>query len=132
MATTTNTPGLSRIGQVAILVKDLDAAIVFYRDKLGLKFLFKAPPHLGFFECGGVRLMLDAAPEANTGGTSVIYYNVEDIHGSFKTLSDRGVKFESEPHLIAKMPDHELWMAFLRDVDDNLLALMAELRGRVS
>ena len=128
MAETILNPGLSRIGQLAIRVKDIDAAIAFYRDKLGMKFLFKAPPGLGFFDCGGVRLMLDALAEGDTG-TSVVYYSVENINDSFKSLSDRGVKFESGPHLIAKMPDHELWMGFFRDVDNNLLAIMSEVRG---
>ena len=128
MAETILNPGLSRIGQLAIRVKDIDAAIAFYRDKLGMKFLFKAPPGLGFFDCGGVRLMHDALAEGDSG-TSVVYYSVENINDSFKSLSDRGVKFESDPHLIAKMPDHELWMGFFRDVDNNLLAIMSEVRG---
>ena len=72
--------------------------------------------------------MLDAAAEKNAAGSSIIYYSVENIQDSFKALSDRGVKFEGKPHLIARMPDHELWMAFFRDLDNNLLALMAEVR----
>ncbi len=128
MAETISNPGLSKIGQLAIRVKDVDAAITFYRDTLGMKFLFKAPPGLGFFDCGGVRLMLDALAEGDTG-TSVVYYSVNDIHASSKSLSDRGVKFESSPHLVAKMPDHELWMGFFRDVDNNLLAIMSEVRS---
>ena len=120
--------GLTKIGQIAVPVTDIEAAIAFYRDKLGMKFLFKAPPGLGFFDCAGVRLMLDALAEKNTG-CSVIYYLVEDIHASFRTLSEKGITFESDPHLIAKMPDHELWMAFFRDVDRNLLAMMSEVRS---
>lgn len=120
--------GLSKIGQIAIPVKDIESAIEFYRDKLGMRFLFKAPSGLGFFDCGGVRLMLDEPAKANAGNASILYFKVDDIHASHKSLTGHGVKFETEPHLIAKMPDHELWMAFFRDVDQNLLAIMCEIK----
>ena len=120
--------GLTRIGQIAVPVADIDRAVAFYRDVLGMRFLFQAPPGLGFFDCGGVRLMLDAPAGAQAGSGSVIYYQVADLEAAFETLTARGVVFEARPHLIAKMPDHELWMAFLRDPDKNLLALMSEVR----
>ena len=117
--------GLNQIGQIAVPVTDIERAIVFYRDTLGMRFLFKAPPGLGFFDCGGVRLMLDEPAKDNAGNSSVIYYKVDNLMQTFETLSERGVIFESKPHMIAKMPDHELWMAFFRD--KNLLALMSEV-----
>jgi methylmalonyl-CoA/ethylmalonyl-CoA epimerase len=121
--------GLGRIGQIAVPVGDVDRAIAFYRDTLGMRFLFKAPPGLGFFDCDGVRLMLDAPARMETNNpSSVIYYKVPDIQAAFETLSARGVAFEANPHLIAKLPDHDLWMAFFRDPDHNLLALMSEVR----
>jgi methylmalonyl-CoA/ethylmalonyl-CoA epimerase len=120
--------GLNQIGQIAVPVTDIDRAVTFYRDTLGMRFLFQAPPGLGFFDCGGVRLMLDAPAKAQAGQASPIYYKVSDIHAAFDTLSARGVTFEAKPHLIAKLPDHELWMAFFRDPDGNLLALMSEVR----
>ena len=121
--------GLSQIGQIAVPVGDIDRAIAFYRDSLGMRFLFAAPPGLGFFDCAGVRLMLDAPAKAQGDNfSSVIYYKVPDLNTAFDTLSARGVLFEAEPHLIAKLPDHELWMAFFRDPDGNLLALMSEVR----
>jgi methylmalonyl-CoA/ethylmalonyl-CoA epimerase len=120
--------GLSLIGQIAVPVTDIDRAIQFYRDTLGMRFLFKAPPGLGFFDLSGVRLMLDAPASAQAGNSSVIYYKVPDLQAAFATLSKRGVKFEAKPHLIARMPDHELWMAFFRDPDENLVALMSEVR----
>jgi methylmalonyl-CoA/ethylmalonyl-CoA epimerase len=120
--------GLGPIGQIAVPVTDIDRAVVFYRDRLGMKFLFQAPPGLGFFDCGGVRLMLDSPARAQAGKASVIYYKVADLQAAFETLSARGVVFEAKPHLVAKLPDHELWMAFLRDPDANLLALMSEVR----
>lgn len=121
--------GLAQIGQVAVPVGDLERAIAFYRDTLGMRFLFQAPPGLGFFDCGGVRLMLDAPAKAQAEHHgSVIYYKVPDIQAAFRALSARGVAFEMKPHLIAKLPDHELWMAFFRDPDANLLALMSEVR----
>jgi catechol 2,3-dioxygenase-like lactoylglutathione lyase family enzyme len=120
--------GLAQIGQVAVPVSDVDRAIAFYRDTLGMRFLFRAPPGLGFFDCAGVRLMLDAPAKAQAGNGSVIYFKVPDLNAAFATLADRGVAFEAKPHLIARMPDHELWMAFFRDPDGNLLALMSEVR----
>lgn len=115
---------LSTIGQIAITVRDVPRAIEFYRDKLGIPFLFQAP-NMAFFNCGGVRLMM-GLPEGDGG--SVIYYKVDDIHAATAALKSGGVAFENDPHLIAKMPDHDLWMAFFRDPDRNLLALMCEMR----
>jgi len=119
---------LDHVGQIAIPVSDVDRAIAFYRDVPGMRFLFQAPPGLGFFDCGGVRLMLDGPAAAQAGQSSVLYYRVPDLHTAHKTLSARGVNFEAEPHFVAELPDHELWMAFFRDPDHNLLALMAEVR----
>ncbi len=119
--------GLGPIGQIAVPVEDVERAIAFYRDVLGMRFLFQAPPGLGFFDCGGVRLMLDGPAKAHAGQSSVVYYKVDDIDAAFERLSDRGVAFEARPHLVAKLPDHELWMAFFRDPDGNLLALMSEV-----
>jgi methylmalonyl-CoA/ethylmalonyl-CoA epimerase len=121
--------GLHKIGQVAVPVTRLGRSIVFYRDELGMNFLFQAPPGLAFFDVGGVRLLLDAAAEGSTEKrSSIIYYQVEDIEVAYKKLMERGVDFDQPPQFVAKMPDHELWMAFLRDPDDNTLALMCEKR----
>lgn len=118
--------GLSQIGQIAINVHDLERAIAFYRDKLGMKHLFTVPK-MAFFECGGIRLMLGLPekPEFDHP-SSIIYFNVDDIQAAFGTLSSRGVLFEGKPHLVAKMPTHDLWMAFFRDSENNLFALMSE------
>lgn len=121
--------GLAKIGQIAIPVTDIDRAVAFYRDVLGMRFLFQAPPGLGFFDCGGVRLMLDLPAKEQAGRGGVIYYKVDDLQAAFDTLSARGVAVEAKPHLIAKMTDHELWMAFFRDPDRNAFALMAEVRS---
>ena len=121
--------GLAKIGQIAIPVTDIDRAVAFYRDVLGMKFLFQAAPGLGFFDCGGVRLMLDLPAREQAGRGGVIYYKVDDLQAAFETLSKRGVSVEARPHLIARMPDHELWMAFFRDPDKNAFALMAEVRS---
>jgi len=121
--------GLNEIGQIAIPVSDVDIAIAFYRDVLGMQFLFKAPPGLGFFNCNGVRLLLDApAKKQSQNFSSILYFKVDDIQKMFTTLTQRGVHFEEKPNLVAKMPDHDLWMAFFRDPDQNLLALMCEVR----
>jgi methylmalonyl-CoA/ethylmalonyl-CoA epimerase len=116
--------GLSTIGQVGITVSDVGRAVAFYRDVLGLAFVFQAP-NMAFFDCGGIRLML--APDAKHESTHpVIYYRVGDIQYATETLKSRGVSFEREPHRVARMPDHDLWMALFRDPDENLLALMCE------
>jgi len=120
--------GLSAIGQIAINVRDLQQATAFYRDALGIKLLFEVPG-MSFFDCGGVRLMLSRAekPEFDHPA-SILYFRVPDIQAAHDTLAARGVRFEDKPHLVARMPDHELWMTFFRDMDDNLFALMSEVR----
>jgi len=121
--------GLAEIGQIAVPVSDIDRAIAFYRDVLGMRFLFKAPPGLCFFDCNGIRLLLDApVKKQEKNYSSIIYYKVSDLQAAYEILSKRGVVFEQKPELVAKMPDHELWMAFFRDPDSNLLALMSEIR----
>jgi methylmalonyl-CoA/ethylmalonyl-CoA epimerase len=126
-------PGLRRIGQIAVPVRDLDRAVAFYRDVLGLRLLFQAPPGLAFFACGDVRLML-SRPEGpeNAQQSSVIYYLVDDIAAAWASVTARGATPASsgpaEPHLIATMPDHDLWMAFVEDGEGNLLGLMSEVR----
>jgi methylmalonyl-CoA/ethylmalonyl-CoA epimerase len=120
----------SRIGQIAIVAHDVARATTFYRDTLGLRFLFEAPPNLAFFDCGGTRLMIsttEGRAEFEPPG-SVLYFFVEDIEGTHSTLRGSGVTFEAEPHMIAKMPDHELWLAEFRDSEGNVLALMSEVR----
>jgi methylmalonyl-CoA/ethylmalonyl-CoA epimerase len=120
---------LESIGQIAVNVKDTARARAFYRDVLGLKHLFDAGPNLAFFQCGGVRLMLSPAskPEFDHPG-SIVYYKVADLAATHAAMLAKGAVFEQEPHLVATMPDHELWMAFLRDTEGNLLALMEEKR----
>ena len=120
--------GLGRIGQIAMTVRDLDAAVAFYRDALGLPLLFTAPPGLAFFDCAGVRLML-ARPEEGTAasGNSTLYFTVPDIHAAHAAMTARGVGFVDAPHLIARLPDREVWMVFLKDPEENLLGLMSEV-----
>jgi len=120
--------GITRLGQVAIRAHDIDRATAFYRHQLGLAFLFRAG-QLAFFDCGGVRLMLTVAekPELDHA-SSILYFVVPDIVAAHRQLRSQGVPFEDEPHVIAKMPDHDLWMTFFRDSEQNLLALMSEVR----
>lgn len=131
----TNTPPnvpIIGIGQLAIAVSNLDRAKSFYQDKLGLTLLFDVPPNMAFFDCGGVRLMLTTLQgDPEDHHTSVIYYRVKDIHVSAHELKSKGVVLIQEPGLTATMPDHELWMAFLRDTDNNLIGLMSEMPLKV-
>jgi methylmalonyl-CoA/ethylmalonyl-CoA epimerase len=121
--------GLSRIGQIAVTVKDGARALAFYRDTLGMKFLFTAPSGLAFFDCGGVRLMLTTSPAPEFDHpTSILYYKVDDIGQAHDLLASRGVVFVEKPHVVARLPDHDLWLASFRDSESNLLALMSEVR----
>ena len=119
--------GLSTIGQIAITVTDVPRAIAFYKDTLGLKLLFQMPT-MGFFECDGVRLMLSVSEKPAESYSSILYFKVGNIQDAWRELTARGITVEREPHMIAKMPDHELWMAFFRDPDRNVMALMSEVR----
>jgi methylmalonyl-CoA/ethylmalonyl-CoA epimerase len=120
--------GITRLGQIAVNTKDVERAAAFYQDVLGLKLLFKAPPGLAFFDCGGVRLMLERPekPEFDHP-SSILYFVVPDIQAAYGKLKTSGVHFEDEPHLIARMPAHDLWMTFFRDSENNVMALMSEV-----
>lgn len=118
------------LGQVALTVSNLERSVSFYRDEVGLRFLFAPAPSLAFFALGDVRLMLSTPEgEFTPGDSSVLYLRVADIDAEYQAMSARGVEFGDAPHLIARMPDHELWMCFFRDPDKHTLALMRERRA---
>ncbi len=122
---------LGTIGQIAVTVTELDRAVAFYRDTLGMRFLFQAPPQMAFFDCGGVRLLLGVNESGATDhGSSIIYYKVDDIIAATAALTARGVTFTEPPRMIARMPDHELWLASFHDSEGNVLALMSEVREK--
>lgn len=125
---TASSPALGRIGQIALTVHDMDRSVAFWRDTVGLKFLFQAP-NVAFFDVAGVRLMLGSAesPEVKAAGT-VLYFEVADLDDTFAALRDRGVVVAKggEPHFIAKLGSTDLWMAFLEDPDGHLFALMQQ------
>lgn len=127
MSTATVGIGISRLGQVSVNAHNLDRAVAFYRDTLGLPLLFTTG-NMGFFDCGGVRLMLTLPekPEFDHPG-SVLYFSVPDIESAYRQLEAKNVRFEAKPHLIARLPAHDLWMAFFYDSENNLLALMSEI-----
>lgn len=119
---------ITAIKQIAVNVKDPARATAFYRDVIGLKFLFAAGS-LAFFDCGGVRLMLTTAekPEFDHP-SSILYFNVADLQAAHERMKAAGASFVDEPHLVARMPDHDLWMCVFHDTEGNLLALMSEVR----
>ena len=120
---------LSEIRQIAITVSDVSTALPFYRDVLGLTFLFSPGPNLAFLGAGSVRIMLTTPQGAGTvGQNSILYFKVHDIVGTHAAIVGRGAKSERAPQLAAKMPDHELWTGFVRDPDGNLVGLMEEKR----
>jgi methylmalonyl-CoA/ethylmalonyl-CoA epimerase len=118
---------LGKIGQIAIVVKDVARATAFYRDTLGMKLLFEFPG-LAFFDAGGVRLMLSRAEDPRFDHpASILYYRVEDIGGTHAVLESRGVRVEEKPHMIAQMPDHDIWIGSYQDSEGNVFALMSEV-----
>ena len=120
--------GLSRIHQISMRAHDIERAVRFYREALGLPFLFAAPPQLAFFDCNGVRLML-SMPEAEFDHPgSILYFAVEDIQQMHDVLVSRGVTFRTDPHKIATLADREVWLANFKDSEGNMLALMSEPR----
>ncbi len=125
---TVSSVALSSIGQIAIIVHNLEKAVAYYRETLGMKFLFEAQK-MAFFDCDGVRLMmgLPENPEFDHP-SSIIYFKVQNLQLTYETLLKRGVNFVAKPHLVAPMHDHDLWMAFFKDPDNNFLALMSEIR----
>jgi methylmalonyl-CoA/ethylmalonyl-CoA epimerase len=126
-------PILSRIGQIFVNAKDLGRAISFYRDTLGMRFLFQAPPNMAFFDCDGIRLMLGVPDRPDLDHpASIIYYKVDDIERVYETLKAGGVHFLTKPHLVAPMPNYDLWLADFKDSEGNLLALMSEVPRKVA
>jgi methylmalonyl-CoA/ethylmalonyl-CoA epimerase len=117
---------LSEIGQIALTVHDLAQAKDFYQNILGMQFLFEAGT-MAFFQCGAIRLMIGATEKPFSSEGTILYFRVLDIHGVYSALKNRGVSFVQEPHLVARMKSHDLWMSFLKDPDGNTLALMNEI-----
>ena len=130
MATTATPVALGQIGQIAFVVKDVERAVAFFRDTLGMTHLFSGMDgKLAFFDCAGTRLMVDGLEEAQGRGNGILYFRVDDIHGTAATLRERGVAFESEPHLIHRHPDGtEEWMGFFNDPEGNMLAIMSAMK----
>jgi methylmalonyl-CoA/ethylmalonyl-CoA epimerase len=119
-----SSPGLLAIGQIAINTRNLPRAIAFYRDVLGIPFMFEAPPSLAFFRCGDISLMLGPpeSPEFDHA-SSVLYFNSGDIEASYAALNARGVTFRDIPHIIHSAGTRELWMTFFDDSEGNVLAI---------
>jgi methylmalonyl-CoA/ethylmalonyl-CoA epimerase len=118
---------LEKIGQIALTVTDLARARTFYEHTLGMRFLFDASSMV-FFQCGDIRFALGTGePNAPRGGT-ILYFNVEDLSAVYAHLAAQGVAFVQPPHLVAHMPDHDLWLAFFHDPDQNVIGLMSEVR----
>lgn len=117
----------ARIGQIAIVCRDVARARGFYGDVLGLRHLFDAGPNLSFFDCGGVRLMLTTVEnDEQASMSSMLYYFVRGIEDVCRDLAGKGVEFPEAPHLIARLPDREVWLAAFRDSEGNMLGIMEE------
>jgi methylmalonyl-CoA/ethylmalonyl-CoA epimerase len=118
--------GLSTLGQVLVPVTDIERSTAFYRDRLGIPFLFSYPG-IAFFDADGVRLYLAQPESPDFGGRATLYFRVADIHGAVATLEERGVAFTERPHVVHRDPTYELWMAFTTDPDGNNIGLMCEV-----
>ena len=117
---------LKGIGQIAINVHDVERATAFYRDVLGIRFLFSAPPQLAFFELGGISLMLSPAEKAEFDHpSSILYFDVDDIRAAHATLKEKGVEFLDDPHRVHRDGERELWLTAFRDTEGNTFALRA-------
>ena len=116
------------VGQISISVADVDKAVEFYRDVLGIPFLFQVPgsPSMAFFDCGGTRLYIVEPENPDNAGSSVIYFKVDSASEAAEELKSKGVQLESEPHIIHQTENYKLWMAFFNDPDGNLMAVMSE------
>ena len=127
MSAATETLGITNIGQISIIVQDVDRATAFYRDVLGLSLLFSVPG-MSFFDCGGVRLMLGRAssPELDHP-SSILYFRVPDIQAGYQRLVDHVVEIVAPPRLIAPMPTYDLWMTGFKDTEGNIHQLMSEV-----
>jgi predicted enzyme related to lactoylglutathione lyase len=119
--------GLGPIGQIHVSVTDVDRAVGFYRDVLGISFLFRVPGQpMAFFDCDGVRLYLGKPESAEFRSNPVLYFRVEDIDEAHSALSARVVEFTDSPHVVYRTEDSELWMTAFKDPDGNNLVLMAD------
>jgi methylmalonyl-CoA/ethylmalonyl-CoA epimerase len=117
------------VAQILIPVDDFEKGVAFYRDVLGIPFLFSAPPQMAFFQCGTVRLLVGVPPDEMKGGRgSAVYFKVPDIHATYAELAEKAVHFRGAPHVVHRTPTSELWLAEFTDPDDNPLALMSETR----
>ena len=124
MSDAINVTGLA---QVAFSVRDLDRAVVFYRDVLGLTFLFNAPPQMAFLQCGQTRLMLSAQPGGDAESHPILYYAVTDIQSAFEDLARKGASIKQQPHMIARLGSNDLWLGFTEDPDGHPVGIMAEM-----
>ncbi len=115
--------GLGSVSQIALNVTDVDAAETFYAETLGLRKIFRPQPHMVFFDCGGLSLLLEKGHDGTPVGGAVIYFDCADISLTVRELKSRGVVFEHPVHLITRQPTYDLYMAFFRDPDGNMLAL---------
>ncbi|WP_312094097.1 VOC family protein [Niallia sp.] len=120
---------IQKIGQIGVTVKNLDEAIHFYKEKLSLPLLFQAD-NMAFFDCNGIRLLISLPEnEEFDHPSSTIYFQVENIKVAYENLIKKEVEAVSEPHLVAKMGSTETWMAFFRDTEGNIHALMSEIEA---
>jgi len=118
--------GLAQIGQIGATVTDLDRAVRFYRDMLGMKFLFRVP-NMVFFDCAGIRLMLGLAEPSGETFHPILFFRVDDIQKAADTLTQRGITLEAKPAMVARLEKHDLWLAAFRDPDRNVIELMSEV-----
>jgi methylmalonyl-CoA/ethylmalonyl-CoA epimerase len=128
---THSTVHLEEITQIALTVQNLEEAKLFYRDSLGMRFLFDAGA-MAFFQCGQIRLMIGTSDKPSPSSGTIVYFRVPDLPSAFSALRARNVTFVQEPHLVARMKSHDLWLAFLKDPSGNPIGLMSEVAREIT
>ena len=131
MEDTQSTVHLDDIAQIALTVQDLDQAKRFYRDTLGMRFLFDAGA-MAFFQCGSIRLMIGTSSKPSSTTGTIVYFRVPDLPLAFAELKSKAVAFTQDPHLVARMKSHDLWLAFLKDPSGNPIGLMSEVAREIT
>ena len=92
-----------------------------------MQFLFNARQLL-FFQCGSIcRLMLSKPEKPGLVDGTIVYFRVLDLETAYAELTGKSIIFLESPRLIAKMPEHDLWLGIFKHSEGNFVSLMSEV-----